>query len=95
MAQVTIKIYQTDGAAGSAERKLIRTVRLETSSDRRLNGKRAGQILTNNVPEFQAAAQTIIKTNEGWMAARSLRPSERCSFHYIWEKAIVSEDSED
>lgn len=94
MAQVTIKIYQSDGSAAPTERKLTRTVHLETSSGKRLTGKRAAQLLAREFPEFQTAGLGMIKTGEGWMATRSLRPTERCSFHYIWEKAVVSEDIE-
>jgi hypothetical protein len=36
----------------------------------------------------------MIKTDEGWMAMRSLRPTKDCSFHYIWESALVTDDSD-
>jgi hypothetical protein len=94
MAQVTIKIYQIDGSAPPTERTLTRTFHLETSSGKRLTSKRAGQLLAREFPEFNGARNGMIKTEEGWMATRSLRPTERCSFHYIWEKAVVSEDVE-
>jgi len=94
MSQVTIKIYQSDGSATRAERQLIRTVHLETSSGKQLTGKRAAQILAREFPKFERARDGMIKTDEGWVAMRSLRPTERCSFHYVWEKAVVTSDVE-
>ncbi len=94
MSQVTIKIYQSDGSAARAERHLIRTVHLETSSGKQLTSKRAGQLLAREFPEFESARNGMVKTDEGWVAMRSLRPTERCSFHYIWEKAVVTADVE-
>ena len=93
MAQATIKIYQGGGAATSPDRRLIRTVRVETSSDKRLTSKRAGQLLAREFPDFESSRKGMTRTDEGWMAVRSLRPTEDCSFHYIWESALVTEDS--
>jgi hypothetical protein len=94
MARVTIKIYQSVGSVAPAERKLIRTVRLETSSGKRLTGKRAGQLLAREFSEYRSSRSGLIKSEEGWVALRSLHPSERCSFHYVWESAVVTEDAE-
>jgi hypothetical protein len=94
MAQVTIKIYQSDGNGSHTGRRLIRTVRLETSSAKRLTSKRAGQLLAREFPEFGSARSGMIKSEEGWVARRSLHPTERCSFHYVWEKAVVTEEVE-
>jgi hypothetical protein len=94
MPQVTIKIYQLDGSAAPTERRLTRTLHLETPSGKRLTGKRAGKLLAREFPEFESARNGMLKTEEGWRAQRSLRPTERCSFHYIWEEAVVSEDFE-
>ena len=92
MARVTIKIYQVDGSAARTERKLMRTRHLETSSGKRLTSKRAGQLLAREFPQFENARNGMIKSEEGWTAMRSLRPIEGCSFHYLWENAVVSED---
>ena len=92
MAQATIKIYQSGGAATRPDRVLIRTLRVETASDKRLTSKRAGQLLAREFPDFESAQRGMIKTVEGWMATRTLRPTEHCSFHYVWESALVTED---
>lgn len=94
MAHATIKIYQSGGAATRPGRILIRTVRVETSSRKRLTSKRAGQLLAREFPHFKSARNGMIKTDEGWMATRTIRPTEHCSFHYIWESALVTEDTD-
>jgi hypothetical protein len=94
MAHAKIKIYQGGGAATRPDRILIRTVRVETSSDKRLTSKRAGQLLAREFPNFKNARNGMIKTDEGWMATRSLRPTKDCSFHYIWESALVTDESD-
>jgi hypothetical protein len=92
MALVTIKIYQVDGSAARSERKLMSTLHLETSSGERLTSKRAGQLFAREFPQFESPRKGMIKSEEGWTAMRSLRPVEGCSFHYIWENAVVAED---
>lgn len=94
MARVTIRIYQSDGSAARSERQLVRAIHLETSSAKHLTGKRAGQLLARKFPQFASARNGMIRTKEGWTAMRSLGPTERCAFHYIWENAVVSEDVE-
>ena len=92
MPRVTIKIYQVNDA--QKERLLIRTVHLETQSAKQLTSKRAGKILANQFPEFESARNGMIKSNEGWVQMRTIRPSEGCSFHYIWEHALVTQENE-
>jgi hypothetical protein len=65
MAQATIKTYQSGGAATHPDRVLIRTLRVETASDKRLTSKRAGQLLTREFPDFESARRGMIKTDEG------------------------------
>jgi hypothetical protein len=92
MSQITIKIYQRDDGAGNGERRLIRTVHLENSSVKQLTGKRAGQILAREFPEFSKLGLGMTRTKEGWSAMRTVRPTKGCSYHYIWEHAEISED---
>ena len=94
MAHATIKIYQDGGTATRPDRVLIRTVRVKNSSEKRLTSKRAGQLLAREFPEFKDARNGMIKTDDGWMAMRTLRPTKDCSFHYIWESALVTDDSD-
>ena len=94
MPYATIKIYHGSGAADHPDRKLIRTLRVETSSAKRLTSKRAGQLLAREFPDFERARNGMIKTDEGWMAMRTIHPTEHCSFHYVWESALVTEDAD-
>jgi len=92
MFRVKIQIYHENNAKG--EINLVRTVWIERSSDRKLTGKKAGQILANNFPEFDNSTirNGLSKTENGWRASRAMKPSEKCEFHYIWEQAIITEE---
>jgi hypothetical protein len=94
MANATIKIYRADGSANRPDRILIRTLRIETASEKRLTSKRAGRLLAREFPDFNGARNGMLKTDEGWMARRAIRPTEHCSFHYVWETALVTEDAD-
>ena len=65
MSRVKIKIFHENNAKG--ETKLVRTVWIERHSDKKLTGKKAGQILANNFPEFDNAITRsgLIKTENG------------------------------
>ena len=88
MPRIIIKIYRKDRSAGNTERVLIRRVEIENSSSKRLTGNRAAKILASNFPEFWG----LIKTDEGWSASRTIKPTEKCSYHYVWEYAVISEE---
>lgn len=88
MPRIVIKIYRQNGSAHSSERLLIRRVEIENASAKKLNGNRATKILANAFPEFRR----LIKTDEGWLAMRPIEPIEKCSYHYIWEYAVVSQE---
>ena|SRR5687768_35116 len=92
MSRVKIKIFHENNAKG--ETKLVRTVWIERDSDKKLTGKKAGQILANNFPEFDNAITRngLIKTENGWWASRALEPTEKCDYHYIWEQAFITEE---
>lgn len=92
MSRVKIKIFHENNAKG--ETKLVRTIWIEKDSDKSLTGKKAGQILANNFPDFDnfLTRNGLSKTESGWRASRTLKPSEKCEFHYIWENAIITEE---
>lgn len=95
MPNVTIKTYRKneDGRDARAERKLIPTVHLETVSGKSLTGKRAAQLLAREFPEFRVVGGGgLSKTDEGWLASRTIRPARNCDYHFIWEHAFVTED---
>jgi hypothetical protein len=94
MPNVTIKLYRENGGAAQIDRVLTRTVHLETLSAKQLTSKRAGQILANEFPEFESARRGMIKTDEGWVAMRTIQPLPDCSYQYIWEHAVVTQESD-
>jgi predicted nucleic acid-binding Zn ribbon protein len=94
MARLTIRIYQQADTATQTARRLIRTKFVDTASSKRLTSKRAGQVLANKFPKFESARNGMIKTQTGWQAMRPLQPTDGCSFHYIWQYAVVTEDDE-
>lgn len=95
MSRVKIQIFHENNS--KSETNLVRTVWIETDSAKKLTGKKAGQILANNFPEFDnySTRNGLIKTGKGWSASRTIKPTDKCSFHYIWENAIVTEEDSD
>ncbi len=88
MPRIVIKIYRQNGRAHSSERLLIRRVEVENASAKKLSGNRATKVLASAFPEFSG----LIKTDEGWLAMRPIKPTEKCGYHYIWEYAVVSQE---
>ncbi len=92
MKNVRIQIYQSVPGDSGNQRKLMQTLMIEVDSNKLLTAKRVSQILKRELPRFLCAGSvTVIKTEEGWEATRSMEPSKNCSFHYSWEYAVVSE----
>jgi hypothetical protein len=91
MSRVKIQIFRKDN---SGNKELVRTVWLERDSNKALTAKRAGQLLANNFPEFDEllTRNGLLKNDECFFAQRSLEPTEKCSYHYIWEYAHVTEE---
>jgi len=91
MSRVKIQIYHENDTKG--ETRLIRTVWVERDSDKKLTGKQAKQILAREFPQFLKSYGTLLtKDDEGWRASRTIKPSEKCDYHYIREKAFITEE---
>lgn len=95
MSRIKIQIYHENNAKG--ETSLIRTVWIETESEKALTGKKAGRILANNFSQFDSSTtrRGLVKTGNGWRASRTIKPTEKCDYHYIWEYAFVTEENSD
>jgi hypothetical protein len=95
MSAVKIQIFHENNA--TRETKLVRTIWVERDSDKKLTGKKAGQILANNFPNFDKlrVRNGLIKTEKGWWARRTIQPTEKCEYHYIWEEAYLTEEETD
>lgn len=93
MSRVKIQIFHENGTAAKTERKLVRTVWVERDSDKKMTGKQARQILAKEFPELVKSYGILLtKGEEGWRAMRTIKPTEKCEFHYIWEIAIITEE---
>ncbi|MEZ4264423.1 MAG: hypothetical protein R3B36_35470 [Polyangiaceae bacterium] len=88
MPQVTVRIYRSDNAG--ATRTLVRTLRVDTRSAKPLTSRRAVALLRREVPGFERAA--VIAVAGGWCAKRTLRPTEACGYHYVWEEVEITQD---
>jgi hypothetical protein len=96
MSRVKIQIFHVNGSSGKTERKLIRTVWVERDSDKKLTGKQAKQILAKEFPQFiKPYGILLTKNEEGWRTAQTIKPTEKCKYHYIWETAIITEEDSD
>ena len=87
MATITLKTYRCIGA----EKRLIRTRRVEQASAKSLTGKRALALLRREVPE--AGYETSLqKTEDGWLHMRAVTPLPGCNYHYEWEHIYVTDE---
>ncbi|MEM1269186.1 MAG: hypothetical protein AAGI08_03970 [Bacteroidota bacterium] len=88
MAQVEIRVYRQ--GPHSPERELVETVISAVESEKRLTAGRARRILDRTLPVFARSFGTIMtRTDEGWESSRTVELSEKCSYHYNWEYAVV------
>ncbi|MBA4121369.1 MAG: hypothetical protein H0X72_02750 [Acidobacteria bacterium] len=93
MSRVKIQIFHENGSAAKTERKLVRTVWVERDSDKKMTGKQAKQILAREFPELiQVYGILLTKGEEGWWTTRTIKPKDKCEYHYIWEKTVITEE---
>jgi hypothetical protein len=90
MSRVKIQVFHENDSKG--ETILVRTIWIDINSDKKLTAKKAGQILANNFPKFDNSGirNGLLKTENGWRASRTLKATEKCSYHYIWEKILIT-----
>jgi hypothetical protein len=91
MPRVKIQIFHENNAKG--ETTLHRTVWVERNYDKKLTSKQARQILAKEFPQFVKSYGILLtKSSEGWRASQTIKPTAKCDYHYIWEKAIITEE---
>lgn len=78
-------------AAGDAPETVVVDRVIETKSRKQLTAKRATLLLARYFPELSDSEAGVVGTERGWMATRSVKPTEKCSFHYVWQHYYVSE----
>jgi hypothetical protein len=92
MALVTVQVYHSNGAAGERSRELVETRRIDTGSDKPLTARRAAQIIAREYPAYARVGRPgVVRTEDGWVATRSLSPTAKCDYHYVWEEILVRE----
>lgn len=93
MTNIKIRIFR---GKDFVDKDLVSTRYVETHSAKRLTAKKAGQILANNFPQFDelSTREGLQKSDEGFLAMRTFKPTQKCDYHYIWEYALVSDESE-
>lgn len=91
MSRIKIQIYHENNT--KRETNLVRTVWIEKDSDKKLTGKQAKQILVKEFPQFvKSCGTSLSKHEQGWRASRTVKPTEKCEYHYIWENAFITEE---
>lgn len=81
---------------GGRARRTIEVRRVTTKSDKRLTAHAATRILRREFPDFpkmQSASKSRIGSG-GFSAFHSLKPTEKCSFHYYWKHYYLTEASD-
>lgn len=92
MPLVTVQVYHSNGAAGERSRVLVETRHIDTPSDKPLTARRPAQIIAREYPDYARVGRPrVIRTEDGWLVTRSLSPTAKCDYHYVWEEVIVRE----
>ena len=76
--------------AGDAPETIVTDRVIETESHKRLTAKRATLLLSRYFPELSDRGAAVIETDRGWRATRSVQPTEKCSFHHVWQHYYVT-----
>ena len=65
-------------------------------SDKKLTGKKAGQILANNFPEFDnfTIRNELSKAENGWRASRTIKPTEKCKYHSFGKTQLLQKKTQ-
>jgi hypothetical protein len=87
--KIQISVYHEDNA--KRRKKLVRRMVVESESGKRLTAGRAAKIIARHFPEH-GNPLIVIKVDEGWWSSRTIRPTEKCSYHYHWEHVIVHKE---
>ncbi len=93
MSNVKIRIFK---GKDFDSKELTITRYVATGYEKKLTAKKAGQILANHFPQFddRVTRGGLQKTDEGFLAMRTFEATEKCDYHFIWEYALVSDESD-
>jgi len=86
---VTITVKEV----GPRDERMLEVRRVTTDSHKRLTAHSATKLLRREFPELPvivSASKSVRATGE-FFAMHSVRPSEKCRFHYFWRQYFVVE----
>jgi len=75
------------------EERMIEVRRTTTDSHKRLTAHSATRLLRREFPELPAliSASKSVERKGEYFAMHSLKPSEKCGFHYVWRQYYLIE----
>ena len=85
--QITVK------EVGPRDQRVLEVRRGTTESHKRLTAHSATKLLRREFPELPttASASKSVSAKGELFAMHSLRPSEKCRFHYLWRQYYLVE----
>lgn len=94
MSAVIVRIYREGGDGAPSSRELLSRKAFPAGSKKKLTAGRAAQFIKSHFPEFAKSGRArVISTSEGWQARRAVEPLKKCSYQYVWELIVLSEES--
>ena len=86
---VTITVKEV----GPRDERTLEVRRVTTDSHKRLTARSATKLLRREFPELPgiATASKSVRVKGEFFAMHSVRPSEKCRFHYFWRKYHLKE----
>ena len=86
---VTITVKEV----GPRDERTLEVRRVTTDSPKRLIARSATKLLRREFPELPVivSASKSVRTKGEFFAMHSVRPSEKCRFHYFWRQYYVVE----
>jgi hypothetical protein len=78
---------------GPRDERTVEVRRVTTESQKRLTAHSATRLLRREFPELPvliSASKSVVKKGE-FFAVHSVRPSEKCRFHYLWRQYYLIE----
>jgi len=88
---MTVRI--TVKEVGPRDERTLEVRRVTTDSHKRLTAHSATKLLRREFPELPAivSASKSVSVKGEFFAMHSVRPSEKCRFHYFWRQYYLTE----
>jgi hypothetical protein len=86
MVRITISERDSFGAE-----RMISTRTFDVESKKRLTQGRASKILAREHPELGSPV-LLGKRGAGFLASKATKPTEKCSFHFVWRDYYIADE---